>query len=677
MRRRKLMIGLGALTAGGSAAFGTEAFTSVEAERNVDVTVAGDQSAFVAIQPLSSDNAGKYVSTENDNTVQLNFDGDNEGPGKGVSQDAITQVEDLFRIVNQGSQPSSVYFEDSSDAVTFRVTQSTDTSTTGSSGQTLEGADNSVELAVGEQVVVGMTINTLDEDVSGQLLDSVTLYAEAGASAPEQSIPEPQYIVDPTAAGSGDSQPDQDNTHATVASALQAANADTESGAGAVIGIRGDAGDGTLTPSSPIDVGIDDVTITGFEGTPTIDFAGDPGQGGAVRVDADNVTLRNFELKYDSDQSSDQGIYVGRDTSPTGIVINGVSVINTGTITPGVAAIQLNADDSKITNSIAEGGAIAAVPQSSDSQLTVVGNKSKNAPKEGIFSFGDSVDTASFTFKNNLVDSHDDAGEGVRQIKFDTSVPETINGETGTQDQLESLLTENNISSANVNGSFGTKATGSTFSSLQDAVDTASSDGVTLVESATFNEQLSVTGTDGFTLKAAPGADPVVEAADEAITIDDNTSAEINGFSIQGGDADSADAIRLTDGSVTIKNTEIVGFETQVMFDAGSQDPDVITLENNVFRKSRLVGIGQTRPFDDDDDELNISGNTFVDIDQCIDLAPADSIADVLTPDDSDNAEEAITSTIGNNTFKNITGDQYAVRDFKNNNIYKPDGETR
>jgi hypothetical protein len=186
-----------------------------------------------------------------------------------------------------------------------------------------------------------------------------------------------------------------------------------------------------------------------------------------------------------------------------------------------------------------------------------------------------------------------------------------------------------------------------------------------------------VTGTDGFTLKAAPGADPVVEAADEAITIDDNTSAEINGFSIQGGDADSADAIRLTDGNVTIKNTEIVGFETQVMFDAGSQDPDVITLENNVFRKSRLVGIGQTEPFDSGD-ELNISGNTFVDIDQCIDLGPDGAIKDVLTPDDSDDAEEAITTTISNNTFKNITGDQYAVQDFKNNNtIYEPDGEIR
>ena len=92
MRRRKLLISIGALGAGGTAAFGTEAFTSVEAERNVDVEIAGDQSAFVAIQPLESDNAEEYVNTESDQTVELNLDGDNTGPGEGVNQDAITQV---------------------------------------------------------------------------------------------------------------------------------------------------------------------------------------------------------------------------------------------------------------------------------------------------------------------------------------------------------------------------------------------------------------------------------------------------------------------------------------------------------------------------------------------------------------------------------------------------------
>jgi len=190
MRRRKLLISIGALGAGGTAAFGTEAFTSVEAERSVDVTVAGDESAFLAIQPLSGNNADEYVSTEDDDTVALDLDDGAGTDGSGVNQDAVTQVEDLFKIINQGTQPTSVFFEDDSDAVTFRVTQSTDTSTKGPSGESLEGADNSVELETGEQVAVGITVDTLNNDVSGSLVDDVTIRAEAGASAPEQNIPE-------------------------------------------------------------------------------------------------------------------------------------------------------------------------------------------------------------------------------------------------------------------------------------------------------------------------------------------------------------------------------------------------------------------------------------------------------------------------------------------------------
>jgi len=232
MRRRKLLISIGALGAGGTAAFGTEAFTSVEAERSVDVEIAGDSSAFLAIEPLSGNNANQYVSTEDDDTVALDFDGDDETSGSGVNQDAVTQVEDLFKIINQGTQPTSVFFEDDSDAVTFRVTQSTDTSTKGPSGESLEGADNSVELETGEQVAVGITVDTLNNDVSGSLVDDVTIRAEAGASAPEQNIPEPQFVVTESPDGSP-------NQFGDVQSAINQIDSDNESESGAGRGIEG------------------------------------------------------------------------------------------------------------------------------------------------------------------------------------------------------------------------------------------------------------------------------------------------------------------------------------------------------------------------------------------------------------------------------------------------------
>ena len=280
MERRKLLIGIGALGTGGAAAFGTEAFTSIEAERNVDVSVAGDSSAYLAFQALDSVNGNDYVTTESDDTISITLNGDGGAGGSGVNQDAVTQIEDLFKVVNQGTQSTSVYFEDDSDAVTFRVTRSTDTSTNGSNGQSLEGADNSVELDVGEQVVVGLTIDTLNNDVNGDLLDTVTVVADAGASAPGQSTPAPQYVVD----GSG-SQP---NTFATLSNAL--ASSDVTDGS--VIGIEGSA---TFSESSTVTVD-QSVTITGFNGMPTIDATG-VSSGPVMAVDAAGVTLRNFTIK--------------------------------------------------------------------------------------------------------------------------------------------------------------------------------------------------------------------------------------------------------------------------------------------------------------------------------------------------------------------------------------------
>jgi len=304
MRRRKLMIGLGALTAGGSAAFGTEAFTSVEAQRNVDVTVAGDQSAFVAIEPLSGDNAGKYVSTEEgDNTVTLNFDSESDGPGSGVSQDAITQVNNLFQIVNQGSQPTNIYFEDSSDAVTFQVTKSTGTDTNGTRGESLEGADNSVELTVGNRVVVGMKINTLNNDVEERLLDTVTIRATAenvpGGKNPEDISPD--YIVDPD-------DPDAEDTLENAAF--------NAGGSGETVGIRTDELEPNVTIDTP------DLNIIGIGSQPTL-LGGAGNDDSVLKIEGPGITIENVAI--DAAEDANYGIY----TEGTDTVVKDCTVKNT------------------------------------------------------------------------------------------------------------------------------------------------------------------------------------------------------------------------------------------------------------------------------------------------------------------------------------------------------------
>ncbi|QUJ74707.1 hypothetical protein [Haloarcula marismortui] len=464
MRRRKLLIGIGATAAGGSAAFGTEAFTSVQAERNVDVAVAGDQSSFIAIQPLDSANAGKYVNTESDNTVGLELDGDNSGSGEGVTQDAITQLEDLFRVVNQGSQEVSVYFEDDSDAVTFRVTRSTETSTNGSNGQSLEGAANSVELGVGEQIVVGLTVDTLNNDVSGQLLDNVTLYADANASAPEQSIPEPQYVVD----GDGD----EPNTFADLSSALSSGEVD----AGAVVGVDGSV---SITESTAIDISTDDVTVTGFNGRPTIDR--DVQDGAFIEASGDGVSIRNLEI---TEEVTGAGFGGERSILVSGsdVTLDGVRVENqAGSGSPkGNPTIAATGEDTTITNCESINAPISA--NGASGSLTLTNNYVENVLTEGIFSFGSTAGELDFTVENNEVVNHDIDGENSKEIKI-VDNPASVNGESSKAAQIESLLIENAVNSVQVSGDAGTRATpdivgsGEQFTSVNEVLKPGIQDG--------------------------------------------------------------------------------------------------------------------------------------------------------------------------------------------------------
>ncbi|TKX72912.1 hypothetical protein EXE46_15115 [Halorubrum sp. GN11_10-6_MGM] len=448
MRRRKLLIGIGAAAAGGSAAFGTEAFTSVQAERNVDVSVAGDSSSFVAIQPLSSDNAGKYVDTENgDSTVEINLDGDNSGSGEGVAQDAVTQLEDLFRVVNQGSQPVSVYFEDDSDAVTFRVSGSADA--LDATGQSLEGADNSADLAVGEQVVVGMTVDTLSNDVSGQLLDSVVLYADANASSPGQNVPQPQYVVDSDAFGDpdddGDSEEDSndENIFPSISEAVSAAESR------AVVGVRNaeDINEG-VTIDKPL-------TLSGFEGKPSVNVS-ELVSDEAINIESDDVTIRNLSFTYDG-LGRDDDVHLISGAQPSdlrGLTIQGLDITSNASFDTN--AIDVRGVDIEITdNTVTDAGIQVqhGSGSSSGGSVTISGNSVTESDSDGgilgegitAFTLGEArIGDFSYTIEDNLVS---DTGTGTAAIKLtdigSEQTPADVNGETGKFDQIEALLRDN------------------------------------------------------------------------------------------------------------------------------------------------------------------------------------------------------------------------------------------
>ncbi|MCL9813555.1 hypothetical protein [Natranaeroarchaeum aerophilus] len=104
--RRSVLIGLGALTVGGGAVFGTGAFSSVEANRTVEVAVADDSSALVGLQANDSD----YV-TEEDGLLVIDLSDQNLGDASGVNRNATISIDNAFTIVNNSDSDIDITFD--------------------------------------------------------------------------------------------------------------------------------------------------------------------------------------------------------------------------------------------------------------------------------------------------------------------------------------------------------------------------------------------------------------------------------------------------------------------------------------------------------------------------------------------------------------------------------------
>ena len=113
MERRKFLIGAAGTAIGGSALVGSGAFTSVEAERDVTVEVGGDNDAYLGLEAerddIISDDGGSDQLT-----IDLGSETTEEG-GEGFNQEAITKVEGVFSITNQGTQEVGAGFRDDED----------------------------------------------------------------------------------------------------------------------------------------------------------------------------------------------------------------------------------------------------------------------------------------------------------------------------------------------------------------------------------------------------------------------------------------------------------------------------------------------------------------------------------------------------------------------------------
>jgi len=577
MQRRKLLVGLGALGAGGIGAFGTEAFTSVEANRNVDVAVAGDASAYLAVQPTGSANADDYVQTESDDTVSIELDGDGGASGAGVNQDAVTEIDELLSLVNQGTQEVAVYVDEDSPAVTFRA-----------DGSSIEGPSSAVSLGVGESVTVGITVDTLNNDVSGSLIDAVTLVATTEAGGTGVSAPS---SFDATVA------PDGSGDYTSLAEAF-GANGVSE---GATVGVGADLTVG----DSRIDIDTPGVTLASTEGRRTIrnETLSGNADGAVLRVSASDVTIQSLEVVTAASVTSNN-------TAPREIDVvsggDGATIADNtvrrpdetgGTDVDGTPeiAVRQGVSDATVSGNMLDGGPIGL----NDATGSVVGNTVQNVATEGVFAFGYS-DAPALTVRNNVVDDHDTEDAGNREIKLSVD-PASVNGESGRDAQFRSLLTENEVNTVRIDGSDGLTVdaggTGNLLTDLSTAVSEAGADGYVRVREGSYGAFSA--SSPGITVESVEGARPTVSATSpgEGNIVDVEADATtVRGLEVVGDNAESLVGVAAVSGAsdIVVEDVRVRQVLTGVQFSSGSSDNTArfVTVEDAQVGVSPAGGTG-------------------------------------------------------------------------------------
>lgn len=167
-RMRRLAIVLLTASVVTSAIYATGAFTSLTAERDANIQVAGDAAGYLSIKPASGPN-GEYA-TLRAGTLHISVGGVLGQQSGGVNQNAVTVIHDIFTITNHGSQSVAIWVTDKSVAVTF---------TGGPQAMRLEGKDHAITLKPGDTLSVGLSVDTRGANADVSKLTAVEIHADS------------------------------------------------------------------------------------------------------------------------------------------------------------------------------------------------------------------------------------------------------------------------------------------------------------------------------------------------------------------------------------------------------------------------------------------------------------------------------------------------------------------
>lgn len=208
MKRRTLVLGLGSIGLASSSILGSGAFSSVRADRDVTVNVAGDADAYLRLAPCEGSANGDYVTGAADGTMAIDLSSENddvEGDGEGVNPEALTVIHNVFEISNQGTQNVCVDFEidvpeipgdvpDRYDfvqgdpaVVFYRADDQDEKVTVDELNPDRPGA---ISLETGARQCIGLEIRAFGFSSDESIFDDaeLTIHAEAGAACEETTV---------------------------------------------------------------------------------------------------------------------------------------------------------------------------------------------------------------------------------------------------------------------------------------------------------------------------------------------------------------------------------------------------------------------------------------------------------------------------------------------------------
>ena len=209
MKRRNLLLGLGAAVSGGAATMGTGAFSSAQANRSVSVTVEGDNpGAYLGLDEtddsdgtftnLPNGGAGDVTSTGSGGSeliIDLNGFPGVDPDGFGPATDATTDLDGVFEVINQSTQDLFVNIDSLSLDSNGDGTDDTDLTFYPGEDSTVDLSPGTDELRIntGHSAPIGIQIVTEDDTGGGSPVSADTTITATATSDNSNTITDSDY----------------------------------------------------------------------------------------------------------------------------------------------------------------------------------------------------------------------------------------------------------------------------------------------------------------------------------------------------------------------------------------------------------------------------------------------------------------------------------------------------